>query len=498
MPRFSWSLLVLFVFVPARAQDGKTLEADLDALAREAQKAWQVPGFSVVVIKDDKVVLLKGYGVRQNGKQQAVTPDTIFSIGSLTKAMTATALAKLVEQGKVKWDDPVRKHVPFFRLSDPLAERDVTIRDLLCHRCGLGKHDFLWYGAPWTLEDSVRRMAHLDFEKPFRSTYVYNNLAYITLGFVIANASGSPWEEYVRKEIFTPLGMNATVLIRADALKNPDHAMPHRLTPNGKGVEPLVWYDDDKQIRASGSVKLNARDLSAWMRFHLQEGKWEGKQLVALEALRETYRPQVIAPTPPLHVREAETTQTSYGLGWRVRDHRKQALLEHSGAVDGFRAHLILAPKKKIGVAVLANAQGCEMQTALSYALLDRALGLPKKDWYAKILAFEQQQRDAEQKREASIEARRKKGTKSSLEPAGYEGEYTHPAYGVATVRRDGTSLVLNWNQWKMPLVHFHFDTYTVDAAPRIKSEPVTFTLGPDGDVVRLRFLAQDFRKKKR
>src|SRR5262249_34369969 len=193
--------------------------------------------------------------------------------------MTATAIALLVDEGKVKWDDPVRKHVPFFRLADPLADRDVTLRDLLCHRTGLAAHDALWRHAPWSLEESVRRMAHLKPAHSFRARYQYNNLAYITLGFAVSKASGMPWNDFVRRRLFGPLGMKGAVFTRSEVLKG-DHASAHHLSGAGK-VEVIPLYDDDEQKRASGSVKAGVRDLSRWVRFQLAAGAWDGKPLVS-------------------------------------------------------------------------------------------------------------------------------------------------------------------------------------------------------------------------
>jgi CubicO group peptidase (beta-lactamase class C family) len=378
MVRVLAASVVLAVAAFARGADPAALERDLDALAGEARETWDVPGVAVAVVKGERVLLLKGYGVREQGRPGAVTGETIFSCGSLTKAVAATALAKLAEDGKVRWDDPVRRHVPYFRLKDELADRDVTLRDLLCHRTGLGRHDLLWRFAPWGLEESVRRVAHLEPEVSFRSGFVYNNLAYITLGFAITSAAKKPWHEYVRDELFRPLGMKV-VFTRAETLRTPDHAVPHR-RPGEKNVA-IELYDDDNQIRGSGSMKASAADLARWARFHLDEGTWEGKQIVGRETLRETYRPQVVTTSLPLVAREADTTQSAYGLGWHARDHRGRLVREHGGSVEGFRAHIILAPAEKVGVVVLCNLHNSSLPIALSYALLDRTLGLPGKDW---------------------------------------------------------------------------------------------------------------------
>jgi CubicO group peptidase (beta-lactamase class C family) len=491
-------LLVLLLATPLSAREPTPLEKDLNRLTEEALKAWQAPGCAVAIVKDDQVVLLKGHGVRELGKSEAVTPDTLFSTGSLTKAVTATALAKLVDQGKLDWDDLVRKHVPFFRLSDPLADRDATLRDLLCHRTGLGPHNLLWQHAPWTIEESVRRMAHLELARPFRSGFLYNNLTYLTLGLAITSAAGKPWNEYVRQELFEPLGMSGVVFTRSEALKAADHATPHHFDREGMKIQVIDWYHDDRQIRASGSMKASIRDLERWMQFQLSDGKFDGKQIVSRDSLRETHRPQIVVPVPGILAREAGTNQVGYGLGWRIRDHRGHALLEHGGSVEGFRAHLVLAPKQKIGIVVLSNLGDSDMPLALSYALLDRMLGLEKKDWNGLLSDIQKRTHEVQERREKAWLARRKEGTKPSRELEAYVGEYLHPAYGKLTVTLDEMKLLLSWSSWKLTLKHFHFDTWIAHGPERLDGEPVVFTLAPDGEVSRLRFLGLDFKREKR
>ena len=235
------------------------------------------------------------------------------------------------------WDDPVRKHLPTFRLADPLADRDVTLRDLLCHRTGLAAHDLLWRYAPWDLEESVRRMAHLEPSHSFRSAYEYNNLGYIAAGLAVGSASKSTWREDVQKRLLDPLGMTGAVFTRSEALKAPDHASPHRRNADGK-IEVIPWYNDDDQVRASGSIKAGVRDLGRWLRFQLAGGVLDGKRDVSASALAETHAPQIVMPLDRELARMTETTQMSYGLGWRISDYRGRPLWDHGGAVDGFRA----------------------------------------------------------------------------------------------------------------------------------------------------------------
>lgn len=495
---FFVSLLLGFLLAgPVGAREPAADAAAIDAAVNRALKFWHVPGCAVALVKGDGVICLRGYGVKELGKTDRVTPDTLFGIGSCTKAVTATAIALLVEEKKMGWDDPVRKHVPFFRLSDPLADRDVTLRDLLCHRTGLSRHEYLWYRAPWSLEETVRRAGHVRLTHSFRSRYEYNNIAYITLGLAVGSASGMPWNEFVQKRLFTPLGMTGVVFSRSAALKTPDHASPHGLGEAGK-IEVIPWYDDDKQVRGSGSIKAGVRDLSRWVRFQLAEGEWEGKQLVSRAVLLETHRPQIVTAIPAPLEDEAETTQSSYGLGWRIDDYRGHLLVLHSGSVDGFRSRITLVPKEKLGVVVLANLAVSEMPAALSASLVDLMLGLKTKDWNGIYKALHEKEAAAQAKRLRAWRATLQPGTKPSRDLEAYAGDYEHAGYGTAKVTREGKSLQLAWSSWRLKLEHFHYDTFATPPSGRLGNQPVTFVLGPDGAPARMRFLGQEFRRSKK
>jgi CubicO group peptidase (beta-lactamase class C family) len=492
--------LALSPAVPPALADKEPDLADLDAVVAEALRSWQCPGMAVAVVRGDEVVYLKGHGVREKGRRDPVTPDTVFGIGSLTKAFTATALAQLVDDGKANWDDPVRKHVPFFRLSDPLADRDVTLRDLLCHRTGLPRRDLLWYRAPWSLEDTVRRVAHVEPARPFRSGYGYNNVCYIAAGFALTSASGQPWNELVQKRLLDPLEMKNAVFTRSQALKAADHASPHHPFADGE-VRVIPWYDDDKQVRASGSLKMGVRDLANWLRFQLNDGVYNGKRLVSSKGLAETHTPQI--PIRADHDaterdRAATTgaTQMSYGLGWRILDYRGHPLLEHGGAVDGFRARLILLPKDRLGVVLLANLEQTEAATATGNAILDHLLKLSKKDWHAH---YHQRVQEAEEERKAEVKrfaASRRTGTRPSLELEEYVGIYEDAVYGAMQIAKEADGLTLSWSGFRTPLKHFHLDTFAVQQEHDSLGDAVTFALDADGKAATLQALGRTFKRK--
>ncbi len=487
--------LILFGFSSvsfAQAVD----QAALDALMNEAMKYWQTPGAVVVVVRGDEVVYIKGFGVRDVTTKQPVTPDTVFAIGSTTKAFTTAAIAILADQGLMNWDDPVRKHLPYFRLSDPLANESVTLRDTVTHRTGLVRHDLLWYNSPWSREEIIKRAGHVRLSYPLRTSFQYQNIMFLTAGEAVAAAAGTTFEDFVRKRIFNPLEMKSASLSAKDAQIAADHATPHG--KQGSEIKPIPWRNIDN-VGPAGSINASVRDLTGWIRMHLNEGVVGGKRLISAENLREMHTPQMVIRLEgrwKLFFPESETLQLSYGLGWFINDYRGHKLVMHGGTIDGFRASIVLEPKAKIGVAVLANLNGTQMPEATCYNLMDLLLGLPKKDWNGYI-SQEAKKFEAEAAKEISQRyAARKKDTKPSRELAAYTGTYDDAAYGKAEVLLLDGKLAIVWSNFKSNLDHFHFDTFAA-GEDRLKNEQITFSLGADGEVSGMNFLGVNFKKAK-
>jgi len=484
--------VALSLSVSAQAVD----PAALDALMNEAMKYWQAPGSAVVVVRGDEVVYLKGFGVKDAGAKQPVTPDTVFAIGSTTKAFVTAAMAILADEGKMSWDDPVRKHLSYFRLSDLLANENVTLRDIVTHRTGLIRHDMLWYGSPWGREEIIKRIGFVPLTYGFRTTFQYQNIMFLTAGQAVGAASKSSWEEFTQKRLFDPLGMKSANFSALKAEKSPDHASPH--SKQGSKIEVIKWRNLDN-VGPAGSINASARDLSNWIRLHLNDGVVDGKRLISPENLREMHTPQMVIRNEgrwKLFFPESETSQLSYGLGWFLNDYRGHKLVMHGGTIDGFRASVMLVPKSKIGVAVVANLAGTQMPEATCYNIVDLLLGLPKKDWNAYI-GEEAKKFDAAQTK--SMLARfdkRHSNTKPSRDLAAYSGVYEDAAYGQAQVLLDENRLVIQWSNFKSKLDHFHYDTFTA-MEDALKTEQTIFALGVDGEVSGVNFLGVNFKKVK-
>jgi CubicO group peptidase (beta-lactamase class C family) len=485
------------LLAPPRAPSAPPVDAAaIDALLRDALKAWQVPGAAVAVVHGDEVVYLKGVGVKDLDTNQPVTPDTLFPIASCTKAFTTTAMALLVDEGKMSWDDPVRKHLEYFRLSDPLADANVTLRDLVTHRTGVAGHDFLWYRAPWTQEEAIRKVGRLKLERPFRSAYQYQTTMFTAAGHAVARAAGATWADFVQQRIFDPLGMTRANFTTPAVEKAGDYASGHRRNHVGQ-VQVIPWYAIDVPDPA-GSINASARDLSRWLRFHLGQGTFEGKQLISAASLRETHTPQIVIRLEgTARAMNPETTQMSYGMGWVIQDYRGHRLLFHAGLIDGFRAYLVLAPDAQLGLVLLNNLHQTWMNLAVANNLVDLFLGLPRKDWNAYVAAQVQQQAAEAATALKEREAKRHHGTRPSRELAAYTGLYEEPAYGTARVSLENGLLVWRWSSFTSPLEHVHYDTF-VARNDVLQNPRVVFTLGADGNVATMKVLdlfGVDFKK---
>ena len=495
IPSMGKFLLVLLFEALALAQSFNAVR--VDSLVQASMKAWHVPGAAVVIVHGDEVVYMKGHGVREMGSGKPVTPDTLFAIASTTKAFTTLSMAILVDEGKMAWDDPVRKHIPWFRLSDPLASDAVTMRDIVSHRTGLSRHDILWVGSPWSREEIIRRIGLVPLTKPFRSAYQYQNIMFTTAGEAVGRISGGTWEDFVRTRIFEPLGVTGADFSTTVAGKTPDHSAAHSKDSDGK-VKVSSWRNVDN-IGSAGCINAGVRDMSRWVRLQLSDGTFEGKRIVSKANLDETHTPQtVIRLEGVTAAMNPETNQMNYGLGWTIQDYRGRFLVSHGGSLNGFRSQVALLPKEKYGMVILSNLGGTQMPEALRNTLTDYLLGLaPNRDWDAYMIAQAKKQEDEAKAKKQERQAKHHKDTRPSRELSAYAGDYQDPAYGVVKITAENGGLFLAWSNFKCRLEHFHFDTFRITDKNPLEDTQVVFRLGPDGEVEALEALEVTFQRMK-
>jgi len=484
-------LLLAWMAADAHAED---LSRPIDDLVQKSMRAWEVPGVAVVIVRGEELLYLKGHGVRERGRDEPVTADMVFPLASCSKAFTTALMAQLVDSGVLRWDDPVRKHLPYFHLSDPNADALVRLRDLVSHRTGVAPHDLLWYRAPWKQEEMIRRAAKLPLSKPFRTTMQYQSVMFTAAGLAAASAASKPWEELVKEKLFTPLGMKTASTSTAEALKNPDHSSGHKKESDGK-VRVVPWYINPEPNPA-GSINTSARDLAAWLQFQLAEGEFHGERLVSSEQMRATHSPEtIIRLEGRVAAENPDTQQMSYGMGWVIQDYRGEMLISHAGIIDGFRVHITMVPKQKLGLAILANLHATRMNLSLSNQIVDHLLKLPPRDWddlYQKLADDDELTEKLALRR---LELDRRPNTKPSLALAKYVGAYEHPAYGTAHIKLQDGKLLWEWSGFRYPLEHYHFDTFRMATEERFFGQGLVGFAIDDGEVKGLKVLDMGFRR---
>lgn len=420
-------------------------------------KDWNAPGLSVAVVAGGEVVFAEGIGMRDPDKRLPATPQTLYAIGSCTKAFTALAVAMLADDGKLEWDKPVRHYIPWFKMFDRYVSDHLTPRDLLCHRAGLPRHEFMWYNSPLSRKELVERLQYLEPNLGFRQAFQYNNLMFMTAGYLIGEVTGSTWEEFVQKRILDPLGMSSTNFSTGVSQRAPDFALPCQ---DFDGEVRPIEFRELPPVAPAGALNSSVLDLSRWSLLHLNKGKVGDKTLVSEANLRETDSPQIVTGQMPGQMQFPELGQFgAYGMGWGVNTYRGHTWLEHGGGIDGFSALITFLPQEGIGVAALTNTLGTSIGLVAALTAFDLLLGVEPVDWNARLLEQSKRMKDAIKAGGAKAEEDCKGGTPGHP-LVDYAGTYTHPGYGPFVVRVEGDGLKARYNQVDYDLAHCHFDVF--------------------------------------
>ncbi len=460
----------------------------LDEWAARLRNRFEVPGVAVAIVKDGKVVATRGYGVRQLGKPEQVDEETLFGIASNTKAFTAAALAMLVDEGKLNWDDRVTKHLPGFALADPYVTRELTVRDLLPHRAGLGlgAGDLMfWPNTNLKRQRVLDGARHLRLVNGFRSRYAYNNTLYVVAGEVVAAVAGMPYEDFVRQRIFAPLGFGQTRFSNVGLSLSDNTTVPHSRGWRLKGeLTPIPGNRDDSWAAAAG-IKANVKDLARGVKMQLDGGRIEGEKRLFSEARsREMHAPNVILPAGP------NALLSAYGLGWNLRDYQGRKVVSHGGGLTGMVSLTTLVPGEKLGVVVLTNQEEGGAMTALTNLILDHYLQINGPDWIETQYTRAKEQRERAWTGEEKLRESRHVNTKPSLEMAGYAGTYRDAWYGRVRVSEAGGKLrieMMETPDMQGEMEHFHHDTFWVRWTDKtVPDALVTFALNAEGKVDRL------------
>jgi len=483
----AWSVLTLS---PQAAAGRESLEG-LRPYVEAAMEDWGVPGMAVAVVKDGHIVLAEGFGVRDLRTGDRVDGNTVFAIASNTKAFTATALGLLVQEGRMSWDDPVLDYLPAFQLFDPVVTRRIAVRDLLCHRSGLGtwSGDLASYGSTYDRDEVIRRVRYQEPAGDFRASFGYSNLMFLVAGELIPAVAGASWDEFVAERLFRPLGMRRTRTSVQDLEGMENVATPH--TRVDGDLVPISYVNVDNHGPA-GAINSSANDMARWLELQLGYGFYAGNQLVDSTVISETRKPHTLLPVSETAKELNPWTHfANYGLGWVLADYRGRLLVYHTGGLDGMYSYTGFLPEENLGVVVLTNADNHNLIRALPHHIYDLYLGADFQDWSRRYRnAYEERERRRDEEKQKQKESR-VPGTHPSHPLEDYAGRYESAVYGEAEIEWSDGRLTLHPKAHPHvtgTLEHWQYDTFLCTWTSRVWDESwVHFELGDDGRAVRFR-----------
>src|SRR5437588_349111 len=481
------AFVLIVLGVGARAQDADVARKlqGFDAYLEQTLKDWNTPGVGVGIVVGDKLVYAKGYGYRDYQKKLAFTPKTLQPIASNSKLFTAVAAGMLVEEGKLTWDKPIRESVPEIEFYNDELNSNVTLRDMLSHRTGVTRHDLIWFKSPFTRKELFERLKYLEPQQPMRTTFLYNNLMFAAVGQIIEIKSGKKWEDFVRDRIFSPLDMSTSCYTIADMLKQPDYGVPFREKRDSFELYKIPYYEDTEGVAPAGAIISNIDELSHWLIALMDEGKYNGKQVLPASVLKATLQPALALPNAGGEALGYwELINSAYGMGRWTASYRGKLLTYHGGDLPGFHSQVSFMPNDKIGVIVFViSDHSAPLYNIISYNVYERLLGMDQTSWSQRQL----QQRLANKK--AGTEARAKAGgdrvpnTKPSHALGDYVGEYESPAYGILKIGLQGDQLQFGLHEFHFPMSHFHYDRVDTPDDEQYGKFSLNFRTNPQGAI---------------
>ncbi len=468
-----------------RARRAKSVMEGFDPIVEKALKDYNVPGIAIGVVVDGYLVYDKGFGYRDLDKKLPVTSETIFQIGSCTKAFTSFLMGTLVEEGLLQWDQLVIDILPEFRLFDQYATQNLTMRDLLTHRSGMPRHDFMWYNSTMTRAEVIRKIRYLEPSCDLRTRYQYNNLMYLTAGCAMEALTNKTWEALVSERIVKPLGMNRTSFSVSDLVKEGNHSFPYI---EKSDVLKKMKLREISLIGPAGSMNSSVSDLARWVQMQLNGGTFNKTPLISPATLQEMHTPQVIVPGTP---ETNESLLYAYGMGWGISSYRGQYFISHDGGIDGFTSVIGLLPQHGVGIIILSNRNLTSLPRFLSLQIMDRVLELPFIDWVHQGYSGILKSKESAKERKIKEDLARKKGTSPSHVLKDFVGDYEHPGYGTLSIELSEGKLKATLNDLSFLLDHWHYDVFYIleeqeDMLVSREGMKITFRGNVDGNINEL------------
>jgi len=477
----------LSLVLSAQKEAYKKTLSKLDGEINQMLKAQKGVGLSIAVVYGNEVLYSKGFGYANLVTKQKVDENTIFAIGSCSKAFTAALLGKLQADDKLDIDDLAIEHLPSLKFKDPILASQITIRDIMCHRTGLPRYDFSWYLGNATEKELLERVQYMDVSAPLRTEWQYNNFMYLAQGLIAERYYGKTWHEIIVDEYFKPLGMKNSTTVIEGIKKHPNHSQPYGLDANQE-IEALDFFDI-MGMSAAGSINSSAIEMATWLKVWVNGGMLGDKEIIPADFYKEAFSPQMIINSS-LPGKESDIMFSTYGFAWMMHSYRGHYVVEHGGNIDGFTASTSFLPSDSLGIVILSNQDGSALPKTIRNTIIDRLFGLEKIDWNGKVVAQLLDLKIAANKAKDIENEQQVKGTKTSQALKEYLGTFNHPAYFDITITKPNDSIFAQIGLEKVLLQHYHYDIFSAhfpnaNGDYNITSPDLLFTyhMGTDGKI---------------
>ena len=478
--------IMVFYSISLRAQDIAKQLKGFDQYMENTLKDWNTPGACVGIVVKNKLVFAKGYGYRDYEKKLPVTPNTLYQIASNTKLFTTIATGMLVEQGKLDWDKPIKNYVSSIEFYNDELDNTVTIHDMLSHRTGISRHDLIWYKSDFTRKELFGKLKYLEPSQPLRQGFLYNNLMYAAAGYITELLTGKTWEDFVSENIFTPLNMSSTVFSIMNMTKQSDYGVPYNEKRDTNILYRIPFYEETGGLGPAGSIISNVNDMSHWLIALMNDGTYEGKQVLPSSAVKASLMPSIALPNTALEKGYGEIINPVYCMGRQQSSYRGHLLVYHGGDLPGFHSQISYMPQDSIGVIVFViGDQSGPLYNTISYSIYERLLGVTLTGWSQRLL--KEHNEDKKLSREARGKAGfgRVQGTKPSHPLEDYPGQYENPGYGIISIDKRDTALQFKLHNIILPLRHFHYDRFDTPDDEENGLYSLNFKTNPQGDIDR-------------
>ena len=462
-------------------------------------KVWDHPSIAVGIVKDGEVVFNEGFGYANVEEKKKADADTLYEIGSCSKSFTAAAAALLVDRGFLEWDRPVHDYIPWLRFKDDYVTLHATVRDMLSHRTGIPRHDISWIGGDKTRKQHVENLKNMNPGWSFRSHWCYQNICFVTVGYLVEALTGQTWEDFVKKEILDPIGMTRTTFWVDAMTADPNHAEPYG-RPHPYDNKGLKRHDDflrggtedyekriGNEIGPAGSIVSCVNDMLKWVQFNLDNGKVGDKQIISEKNMKEIHSPQMLMD--PLLIPLPETDFYSYGMGWFTETYRGHRMFEHGGNITGFSALMTCLPDQNLASVILINNDHARNTYSGSYHINDQFLGITDGNWSERFQEWQKKTEASGEDRIGAMFGTPEEGTSPSHPLEKYTGVYHNDCYSDITIKLEDGGLVMEYFKWRSGLKHWHYDSFQMISEDSFLYEFVfSFLTNQKGEVDRIQF----------